>query len=115
MAQKVKIILEDDIEGGSADETVRFGLDGGQYEIDLSAENATKLRDLIRPYAAKARRVQGRTARAGSGKSSGGQTRNPETAKIREWAKENGYEVSDRGRIHQSIQDAYYAAKKEGK
>lgn len=117
MAQKVKIILEDDLEGGAADETVRFGLDGGQFEIDLSTENAAKLREALRPYAAKARRVQARSsARSGSGKTSRssaqGQARNPETAAIRQWAKENNYEVSDRGRIHQSIQDAYYAAQK---
>ena len=49
MAQTVKIILEDDIDGGEANETVRFGLDGGQYEIDLSSANATKLRDALRP------------------------------------------------------------------
>ncbi|MCP3426723.1 Lsr2 family protein [Rothia sp. AR01] len=115
MAQKVKIILEDDLEGGVADETVRFGLDGGQFEIDLSSDNAAKLRDAIRPYAAKARRVQTRSARSGSGKaaSTSGQARNPETAMIRQWAKENGYNVSDRGRIHQEVQDAYYKAQKK--
>ena len=51
MAQKVRIILEDDLDGGPADETVRFGLDGGQYEIDLSNANAARLRDAIRPFA----------------------------------------------------------------
>ena len=56
MAQKVRIILEDDLDGGPADETVRFGLDGGQYEIDLSNANAARLRDAIRPFASKARR-----------------------------------------------------------
>lgn len=111
MAQKVKIILEDDLEGGAADETVRFGLDGGLYEIDLSSKNAAKLRDAIRPYAAKGRRVQARSSRSNSGKGAG-QVRNPETALIRTWAKQNGYNVSDRGRIHQEVQDAYYEAKK---
>ena len=53
MAQKVRIILEDDLDGGPADETVRFGLDGGQYEIDLSNANAARLRDAIRPFASK--------------------------------------------------------------
>ena len=106
MAQKVRIILEDDLDGGPADETVRFGLDGGQYEIDLSNANAARLRDAIRPFA---------SSRAGRG-SRGAATavkRNPETAAIRKWAKENGHEVSDRGRIHQEIQDAYYAALKK--
>lgn len=113
MAQKVKIILEDDLDGGPADETVRFGLDGGSYEIDLSSANAARLRDAIRPFTAKARRVQNvaRPARGGAAAAAPAK-RNPETAAIREWAKENGYNVSDRGRIHQDIQDAYYAAKK---
>lgn len=108
MAQSVQIILEDDLEGGPADETVQFGLDGRQYEIDLSTANAEKLREALRPYVSSGRRTQGKSTRtAGPRSSSGG---NPETAKIRAWAKENGYEVSDRGRIHQSVKDAYYAA-----
>ena len=108
MAQSVQIILEDDLEGGPADETVQFGLDGRQYEIDLSTANAEKLREALRPYAAAGRRAQSKSTRTtGPSSSSGG---NPETAKIRAWAKENGYEVSDRGRIHQSVKDAYYAA-----
>ena len=108
MAQSVQIILEDDLEGGPADETVQFGLDGRQYEIDLSTANAEKLREALRPYVASGRRAQGKPARAAGPRSSSGG--NPETAKIRAWAKENGYEVSDRGRIHQSVKDAYYAA-----
>ncbi|MFW0108098.1 histone-like nucleoid-structuring protein Lsr2 [Rothia sp. P7181] len=114
MAQKVKIILEDDLDGGPAEETVRFGLDGGQYEIDLSSANAARLRDAVRPFAAKARRVQGsRTpGRPAGSRSVSAPKRNPETAAIRQWAKDNGYEVSDRGRIHQDIQDKYYAQQK---
>ena len=114
MAQKVRIILEDDLDGGPADETVRFGLDGANYEIDLSSANAARLRDAIRPFVAKSRRAgsgngqRGRAAR-GSGTT---QPRNPETAKIREWANANGFTVSARGRIHKDIQDAYYAALK---
>ena len=108
MAQSVQIVLEDDFEGGPAEETVQFGLDGRQYEIDLSTANAEKLREALRPYAAAGRRAKGKAARTtGAHSSTGG---NPETAKIRAWAKENGYEVSDRGRIHQSVKDAYYAA-----
>ena len=107
MAQSVQIILEDDLEGGPADETVQFGLDGRQYEIDLSTTNAEKLREALRPYAAAGRRAQGKSGRATGTRSSSSSS---ETAKIRAWAKENGYEVSDRGRIHQSVKDAYYAA-----
>ncbi|GAA4706912.1 Lsr2 family protein [Kocuria gwangalliensis] len=108
MAQRVQIILEDDLEGGPADETVQFGVDCRQYEIDLSTANAEKLRETLRPFAAAGRRFQAKSTRpTGHRSSSGG---NPETAKIRAWAKESGYEVSDRGRIHQSVKDAYYAA-----
>lgn len=112
MAQTVKIILEDDLEGGSADETVRFGLDGNSYEIDLSSANADKLRAAIRPYVSKARRASVGKGRAGSARAAAAPRGNPDTPKIREWAKANGYNVSDRGRIHQDVQDAYYAAKK---
>ena len=111
MAQTVKIILEDDLDGGPADETVRFGLAGAQYEIDLSSANADKLRAAIRPYVGKARRAQAKQAGRPAAKSSGTRA-NPDTPKIRAWAKENNYNVSDRGRIHQEVQDAYYAAHK---
>ena len=104
----MQIILEDDLEGGPAEETVQFGLDGRQYEIDLSTANAEKLREALRPYAAAGRRAQGKSGRAtGTRSSSSGSS---ETGKIRAWAKENGHPVSDRGRIHQSVKDAYYAA-----
>ncbi|MCJ8506089.1 Lsr2 family protein [Kocuria flava] len=108
MAQSVQIILEDDLEGGPAEETVQFGVDGRQYEIDLSTANAEKLREALRPYATAGRRAQGKTTRTPGPRSSS--SGNPETAKIRAWAKANGYEVSDRGRIHQSVKDAYNAA-----
>lgn len=107
MARSVQIILEDDLEGGPADETVQFGLDGRQYEIDLSTANAEKLREALRPYAAAGRRAQSKSTRTTGPRSSSSSS---ETAKIRAWAKENGHQVSDRGRIHQSVKDAYYAA-----
>lgn len=108
MAQTVKIILEDDLEGGPADETVNFGLDGRQYTIDLSEKNASALRDALSSYVASARRDKGssKNRRAGSGATK----KNSDTAKIRQWAQENNYNVADRGRIHQEIQDAYYQA-----
>ena len=108
MAQKVHIQLEDDIDGGPAEETITFALDGRGYEIELSASNTEKLREALRPFVASGRK----TTRGGG--SRGSRTRasssDPDTAKIRAWAKENGHPVSDRGRIHQSIKDAYYAA-----
>ena len=110
MAQTVKIILEDDIDGGEAHETVRFGLDGGQYEIDLSSENATKLRDALRPFISAGRRATAKTGRSATTTTRPSRSGNPETPMIRAWAKEQGLQVSDRGRIHQDIQDKYYAA-----
>lgn len=106
MAQKVVVHLEDDLEGGPATETVTFTLDGKNYAIDLSTDNAEKLREILRPFAVAGRKSTGtrgtRTHTSGS---------DPDTAKIRAWAKENGHDVSDRGRIHQHIRDAYYATR----
>ena len=108
MAQKVEVHLEDDLDGGPADHTLTFALDGKDYEIDLSDANAEKLREALRPYMAAARKTtRGRGPRGTRPRASSSY---PDTARIRAWAKENGHPVSDRGRIHQSIKDAYYAA-----
>ncbi|WP_298590929.1 Lsr2 family protein [uncultured Kocuria sp.] len=108
MAQKVEVHLEDDLDGGPADTTLTFALDGKDYEIDLSEANAEKLREALRPFAEAGRKAIPRAgARSTRPRASGS---DPDTAKIRAWAKENGHEVSDRGRIHQTIKDAYYAA-----
>ncbi|WP_037574800.1 histone-like nucleoid-structuring protein Lsr2 [Phaeacidiphilus oryzae] len=111
MAQKVQVLLVDDLEGGEADETVTFALDGVAYEIDLTHENAGKLRELLQPYTEKGRKQSGRI---GSGRSRGRGTRSvgtsQDTAKIRAWAKENGYEVNDRGRVPGNIREAYEKA-----
>ena len=109
MAREMKVVLTDDIDGSEAAETVRFGLDQGTYEIELSDENAEKMRAAFAPYIAKARRVAA-TQRAGRPRrSSGGQDGNL-NAKIREWAKEQGKQVSERGRISQAIIDEYHEA-----
>lgn len=112
MAQRVQVILVDDMTGGEASETVEFALDGVSYEIDLSDENAAKLRDDLAPWIGMARRSGGRrqTRRRGGGSSSSSPARREELSKIREWAREQGYQVSDRGRVAQEIKDAYYAA-----
>jgi hypothetical protein len=109
MAQKVNIILTDDLDGGEATETVRFALDGGQFEIDLSAGNATKLREAVSPFKAAARKVTASKNQRGA-KPAASSSKNSDTPLIRQWAKDNGYEVSDRGRIHEEIRAAYYAA-----
>lgn len=105
MAQRVNIVLEDDIDGGDATETVMFGLDGVSYEIDLSDKNAQRLRDSLTKYVASARRTASRGRRSARRGTSG-----PSTAAVREWARSNGHDVSDRGRISAEIKAAYEAA-----
>jgi Lsr2 len=111
MAQKVTVTLVDDLDGGTAEETVEFGIDGVSYEIDLSAGNAGKLRDSLADYVSNARKAGGRrkatgpARRAGSGRASVDREQN---AAIREWARKNGYNVSDRGRIPAEVLDAYH-------
>ncbi|MGY4718670.1 histone-like nucleoid-structuring protein Lsr2 [Naumannella cuiyingiana] len=105
MAQRVQVILEDDIDGGEAAETLRFGLDGVDYEIDLSEKNAGKLRDALAPWVAHGRRTGGRRRTGRSTASSG--SRNSRAGEIREWAQAQGMKVSARGRISAEIQEAY--------
>ena len=106
MAQKVQVILVDDLDGGSADETVSFSLDGVAYEIDLSDKNAAAVRDSLGQYVGLARRVGGRAAagRGSSRRRGGGDNR---TAQIREWARANGHQVNERGRIPATVVEAY--------
>ncbi|WP_422117813.1 histone-like nucleoid-structuring protein Lsr2 [Brachybacterium sp. UNK5269] len=105
MARKTKIILTDDVDGSEATGTVSFALDGVAYEIDLNDDNAQQLRDQLGEWASKARRVGGRRT---TGTRSAGSSN--DAAKIRTWARENGYEVSERGRVPQEIREAYNAA-----
>lgn len=108
MAQRVNIILVDDIDGGDADETVTFGLDGSTYEIDLSSKNAAKLRDAVAPYVGYARKVAGR--RGAGGRRAAGSSNGPSAREIREWARANGWNLSDRGRVAAEVRQAYEAA-----
>ena len=108
MAQKVNIVLVDDIDGTDATETVSFGLDGTSYEIDLNDSNAAALRDALAGYVGHARKVssaRGRKTRAASSSSSG-----PSARELRDWARSNGYEVSDRGRVPAEVREAFDAA-----
>ncbi|WP_410814629.1 histone-like nucleoid-structuring protein Lsr2 [Micromonospora sp. 067-2] len=112
MAKQIIHKLVDDLDGGDADETVKFALDGVQYEIDLSSSNAAKLRDAFASYVASGTRVGrggvvigGRAARG-----RGGATADREQNKaIRDWAKKAGKDISDRGRIPQEIVDEFHA------
>ena len=109
VAQKVQVLLVDDLDGGEADETVTFALDGKTYEIDLTTANADKLRGLLEAYVKGGRRTGGR-ASGGRGKARAASGGSQDTAQIRAWAKENGYEVNDRGRVPASIREAYEKA-----
>jgi hypothetical protein len=106
MAQRVEVVLVDDVDGGHADETVSFALDGVSYEIDLSDKNAKKLRDALAPWTGKGRRSGG--GRGGRRRSSSARgAKRTDLASVREWARASGYQVSDRGRISAEIQAAY--------
>jgi hypothetical protein len=106
VAQKVQVLLVDDLDGVEADETVTFALDGKTYEIDLTSTNADKLRGLLEPYLKGGRRTGGR-ASGGRGKARAASGSSQDTAQIRAWAKDNGYEVNDRGRVPANIRQAY--------
>lgn len=107
MAQRVEVVLEDDLDGGKADETILFSLDGTNYEIDLSAKNAAKLRDALAVYVGHGRKV---TRSRGRNQQRTPRRQGPSPADVREWARGNGYEVSDRGRVPEEIRQAYDAA-----
>lgn len=109
MAQKVNIILVDDLDGGSADENVKFGLDGVNYEIDLSAANAAELRSSLERFINAARKASGGGRAVQRAKAPTG-GRSHDSAQIRQWARDNGYTVNSRGRIQAEIQEAYQKA-----
>jgi hypothetical protein len=107
MAQQVQVLLVDDIDGGKAAETVSFALDGVQYEIDLSAKNAAKLRDALSSWVSNARRSGGRRS---SGRARSRRSGSGDVTAMREWGRKNGFTVSDRGRISAELQAAYKKA-----
>ena len=114
MARKVQVILSDDLdENLSADETVSFALDGTNYEIDLSDKNAKEMRDAFSRYVHAARKVgrgSGRASGGGRSRATGGRMDREQAGAIRDWARKNGHQVSDRGRIPASVVEAYEAA-----
>ena len=114
MAQIREIRLIDDLDGQAADETVEFGVDGKNYEIDLSKDNAEKLRDSLAAFVAAARRSgSGGGGRRRSSSATTGPARRPsidreQNQAIRDWARKRGMKVSDRGRIPAEVLDAYH-------
>jgi hypothetical protein len=111
MAQKVQTLLIDDLDGGEADDTVRFGLDGTEYEIDLSAKHAEALRKALAPYLGAARRASGSAARRpGRNGRRAASAAGPDATAVREWAKSQGIEVKDRGRVPAELVVKFQAA-----
>ena len=98
MAQKIQTLFIDDLDGSTAEGTVRFGLDGAEYEIDLNAGHAKELRDVLARYVDAARRVSGSARKPARG-SRRGPAGGLNTTEVREWARAQGIEVKDRGRV----------------
>ncbi|HEX5522679.1 MAG TPA: Lsr2 family protein [Pedococcus sp.] len=119
MVQRVEVTLVDDIDGTDDDDvrSLSFGLDGASYEIDLSAANTARLLDILAPYVENGRRLSGKrsaprgsSSSSSSSSSSNGSKRAADRehlAAVRAWARDNGYTVSDRGRVPVHIQDAF--------
>lgn len=108
VAQKVNIVLVDDIDGTTADQTVGFALDGVAYEIDLTDKNAAALRDALAPYVGHARKVG--TRRSGGSRAASSASGGASAKDIRAWAREAGQDVPERGRVSAELRAAYEAA-----
>jgi len=106
MAQRIQTLFIDDLDGTQAAGTVRFGLDGTEYEIDLSPAHSEQLRNALEQYIRHARRTG--TAKRASRSQRGNHT--VDTAKVRDWAKEHGIEIKDRGRVPATVVEKYQAA-----
>lgn len=112
MSKRTVVMLEDDVDGGDAEETVSFALDDVAYVIDLNTKNAAALRDALSPWIGHARktarpqRVAGASG-ASTRRRSGGRS---DLSEVRSWGKANGFSVSERGRVSQELQQAYDAA-----
>jgi outer membrane protein TolC len=111
MSQKHIVQLIDDLDEGTADETVNFSIDGAAYEIDLSDKNAQRLRDALAEFVAHARRSNRgpRPSANGSGERKARVARGDreQTGAIRQWARSNGYKIGDKGRIPANVLEAY--------
>jgi nucleoid-associated protein Lsr2 len=109
MAQKVQTLFIDDIDGGEAEGTVRFGLDGTDYEIDLSGEHNGELHTALAQYIAHARKVGGASRRSGRSASRHAPS-GIDTTAVRTWAREQGIDIKDRGRVPADVVAKYQAA-----
>jgi hypothetical protein len=105
MAQKVETLLVDDLDGSEAEGTVRFAVDGSDYEIDLSTSHAQQLRDALAPYITAARRTSTGSRRTGQKAAKA-----PDPIEVREWARAQGIDVKDRGRVPAELIAKFKAA-----
>jgi hypothetical protein len=110
MAQKIHIVLEDDLDGSEATETVTFGLDGTSYEIDLNDAHAAALRDALATYVGHGRKVGSAPRRGRKSTATAAAGTGPSAKEIRDWARENGHDVPERGRVSAEVREAYDAA-----
>ncbi len=112
MAQKITTLFIDDIDGGAAEGTVRFALDGTEYEIDLNAKHSEELRSALGKYVTHARKMGSAARRGGraAGRASRGTGPALNTTEIRNWARENGYDIKDRGRVPADLVAKYQVA-----
>jgi hypothetical protein len=109
MAQRIQTLFIDDIDGGEADGTVRFALDGTEYEIDLSSKHDEELRSALRSYIDHARKVSGSARKAGPSRP-GRKPSAVDTVAVRAWARENGHDIKDRGRVPAGLVVKFQAA-----
>lgn len=112
MASKVQIVLVDDLDGGPAESTVLFALDGSEYEIDLSDANAEGLREALQPYIEAGRKVSGRNRKRTKAAARAASSNGNRSAEIRAWAAAHGISVNSRGRIPADIAAQYDAAQR---
>ena len=110
MAQRVNVVLVDDIDGADAAETVSFALDGVDYEIDLSDKHAAELRNAVSLYVGHARRTGGRRKSGRRASSAPAADGSATASEVRAWARENGWDVPERGRVSAEVREAYTAA-----
>ena len=111
MAKRVHVVLEDDLDGGAAEETLSFSVDGQSYEIDLNSNNAEALRDALARYIGHARKIGGGAGRGRPARTRGtARVDREQIGAIRDWARRNGHQVSDRGRIAAPVVEAYNTA-----
>jgi hypothetical protein len=110
MAQKIQTLLIDDLDGGEAEGTARFGLDGTDYEIDLSTAHAKALRKAVETYIEAGRKVSSPARRIGRGSGGRAVSAGPKPSEVRDWAKSQGIKVNDRGRVPAELVVKFKAA-----